>query len=254
MIQWRCFLFVRRNVELMDVFLLPREVRSRVVSLLLSGVKIERDQHIVSSAHLASHASSHASTHASSHAVPRIPNRTWVSILSGRCKKFALYRCHFFVWYTLSNSRRLLGIGISSKRKKPCCQPGWALRGGHLTGLEKIVQHAASWILNQCSSPWCDFAPQDGGLYGRLYLGLYELIADLLRLANGDDISRWGRTRTPKLWPPWRNVQLFTTMRSDLQVPQGQEIRGCEVCRLEARADIVTIGSLGVDWAAGLDD
>ncbi|EDO32281.1 predicted protein [Nematostella vectensis] len=29
----------------------------------------------------------------------------------------------------------------------------------------------------------------DGGLYNRLYLGLYDLVSDLIRLANGDDIT-----------------------------------------------------------------
>ena len=40
-----CFL---RNVDTMDLFMLPREIRCRVVSLLLGAVKIERDQHVVS--------------------------------------------------------------------------------------------------------------------------------------------------------------------------------------------------------------
>lgn len=37
-----------RNVDTMDVFMLPRDVRCRLISLLLGAVKIERDQHIVS--------------------------------------------------------------------------------------------------------------------------------------------------------------------------------------------------------------
>ena len=31
---------------------------------------------------------------------------------------------------------------------------------------------------------------QDGGLYNRLYLCLYDLVADLVRLANGDSVSK----------------------------------------------------------------
>ena len=31
----------------MDLFMLPRDIRCRVLSLLLGAVKIERDQHIV---------------------------------------------------------------------------------------------------------------------------------------------------------------------------------------------------------------
>ena len=41
---------VSRNVDTMDLFMLPRDVRCRVLSLLLGAVKIERDQHIVSKA------------------------------------------------------------------------------------------------------------------------------------------------------------------------------------------------------------
>ncbi|KAL9951583.1 hypothetical protein ACROYT_G044267 [Oculina patagonica] len=70
-----------RNVDTMDLFMLPRDIRCRVISLLLGAVKIERDQHI------------------------------------------------------------------------------------------------------------------DGGLYNRLYLCLYDLVADLVRLANGDSISRYQATR-----------------------------------------------------------
>ena len=36
-----------RNVDTMDLFMLPRDIRCRVLSLLLGAVKIERDQHIV---------------------------------------------------------------------------------------------------------------------------------------------------------------------------------------------------------------
>ncbi|KAK3716748.1 hypothetical protein QZH41_018228, partial [Actinostola sp. cb2023] len=32
---------------------------------------------------------------------------------------------------------------------------------------------------------------EDGGLYNRLYLALYDLVSDLIRLANGDDIARY---------------------------------------------------------------
>ncbi|PFX19137.1 hypothetical protein AWC38_SpisGene16452 [Stylophora pistillata] len=70
-----------RNVDTMDVFMLPRDVRCRVISLLLGAVKIEHDQHI------------------------------------------------------------------------------------------------------------------DGGLYNRLYLCLYDLVADLVRLANGDSIAKYQATR-----------------------------------------------------------
>ncbi|RMX53205.1 hypothetical protein pdam_00020636, partial [Pocillopora damicornis] len=70
-----------RNVDTMDVFMLPRDVRCRLISLLLGAVKIERDQHI------------------------------------------------------------------------------------------------------------------DGGLYNRLYLCLYDLVADLVRLANGDSIAKYQATR-----------------------------------------------------------
>ncbi|XP_073227424.1 uncharacterized protein [Porites lutea] len=70
-----------RNVDTMDLFMLPRDIRCRVLSLLLGAVKIERDQHI------------------------------------------------------------------------------------------------------------------DGGLYNRLYLCLYDLVADLVRLANGDSISKYQATR-----------------------------------------------------------
>ena len=37
-----------RNVDTMDVFMLPRDIRCHVISLLLGAVKIERDQHVVS--------------------------------------------------------------------------------------------------------------------------------------------------------------------------------------------------------------
>ena len=36
----------------MDLFMLPRDIRCRVLSLLLGAVKIERDQYIVSEAAL----------------------------------------------------------------------------------------------------------------------------------------------------------------------------------------------------------
>ena len=39
-----------RNVDTMDLFMLPRDIRCRMISLLLGAVKIERDQHIVSHA------------------------------------------------------------------------------------------------------------------------------------------------------------------------------------------------------------
>ena len=42
-----CSLF-SRNVDTMDLFMLPRDIRCRVLSLLLGAVKIERDQYIVS--------------------------------------------------------------------------------------------------------------------------------------------------------------------------------------------------------------
>ena len=32
---------------------------------------------------------------------------------------------------------------------------------------------------------------KDGGLYNRLYLCLYDLVADLVRLANGDSIAKY---------------------------------------------------------------
>ena len=40
-------LLYSRNVDTMDLFMLPRDIRCRVLSLLLGAVKIERDQHIV---------------------------------------------------------------------------------------------------------------------------------------------------------------------------------------------------------------
>ena len=44
------FYRVFRNVDTMDLFMLPRDIRCRLISLLLGAVKIERDQHIVSGA------------------------------------------------------------------------------------------------------------------------------------------------------------------------------------------------------------
>lgn len=35
-------------MDTMDLFMLPRDIKCRVLSLLLGAVKIERDQHIVS--------------------------------------------------------------------------------------------------------------------------------------------------------------------------------------------------------------
>ena len=36
----------------MDLFMLPRDIKCRVLSLLLGAVKIERDQHIVSDTYI----------------------------------------------------------------------------------------------------------------------------------------------------------------------------------------------------------
>lgn len=47
----QCSLF-SRNVDTMDLFMLPRDIRCRVLSLLLGAVKIERDQYMVSEAAL----------------------------------------------------------------------------------------------------------------------------------------------------------------------------------------------------------
>jgi len=39
---------LHRNVQTMDLFLLPRSLRSKVVSLLVSAVKIDREENEVS--------------------------------------------------------------------------------------------------------------------------------------------------------------------------------------------------------------
>ena len=43
-------IIVFQNVDTMELFMLPRDIRCRMISLLLGAVKIERDQHIVSHA------------------------------------------------------------------------------------------------------------------------------------------------------------------------------------------------------------